>query len=73
MECSKHGRVRVAEHLDHIIPLSKGGRDEATNRQGLCRQCHDEKTTKDLGFKKKRKRFNTSGEPIDAHGNPTEW
>jgi group II intron reverse transcriptase/maturase len=34
--------------VDHIIPKSKGGKDEYSNIQLLHRQCHVEKTKKDL-------------------------
>jgi RNA-directed DNA polymerase len=34
--------------VDHIIPKSKGGKDEYSNLQLLHRQCHVEKTKKDL-------------------------
>ena len=30
--------------LDHIVPLATGGRDEASNLQVLCPQCHRFKT-----------------------------
>ncbi|WP_363266989.1 HNH endonuclease signature motif containing protein [Okeania sp. SIO2B3] len=33
--------------LDHIIPKSKGGKDEYKNWQLLHRHCHDEKTRTD--------------------------
>lgn len=34
--------------VDHIIPKSKGGKDKYSNLQLLHRQCHVEKTKKDL-------------------------
>ena len=33
--CEAKGRVSVAEEVDHIIPLFKGGVDEWENLQGL--------------------------------------
>src|SRR5688572_11599751 len=42
--CETKGRVSAAIELDHVIPLSKGGRDDESNIQGLCIDCHEEKT-----------------------------
>lgn len=42
--CEKEGRVSAAVILDHVIPLWKGGRDDDTNRQGLCIEHSDAKT-----------------------------
>ena len=33
--------------VDHIIPISKGGKDEYKNLQLLHRHCHDIKTAND--------------------------
>ena len=48
--CQARGRVSVAEEVDHIIPLYKGGADEWENLQGLCKACHAEKTARDMGY-----------------------
>jgi 5-methylcytosine-specific restriction protein A len=39
----KHG-PRAATQVDHTIPLWEGGRDDESNRQNLCDDCHAEKT-----------------------------
>lgn len=46
--CEAKGITSLATELDHIIPLHKGGRDDDTNRQGLCSDCHRTKTRIDL-------------------------
>jgi 5-methylcytosine-specific restriction endonuclease McrA len=45
-------RVRLWEELDHRIALANGGDDfdvDPSQRQGLCKPCHVEKTREDLG------------------------
>lgn len=32
------------EHVDHIVPLARGGTDDETNLQTLCASCHARKT-----------------------------
>jgi 5-methylcytosine-specific restriction protein A len=42
--CQAKGIVRLAQHRDHIVPLSEGGLDVEDNTQGLCTECHDGKS-----------------------------
>jgi 5-methylcytosine-specific restriction protein A len=58
--CLHKGRTTVAAEVDHIKPLDKGGTDDAYNLQGLCKPCHEAKTTKDMGYIE-RTRFDASG------------
>lgn len=51
--CKARGRVAEATDLDHILPLFKGGTDDQDNLQGLCAECHKDKTRADLGQKAK--------------------
>jgi len=39
--------VRAADEVDHIVPLSRGGGDERSNLQPLCRPCHAAKTARE--------------------------
>jgi len=58
--------VSVAEELDHVVPLFKGGADDETNLQGLCKECHHRKTLADLaGFSAKVEGYDPSGWPIE--------
>ncbi|MEL7038510.1 MAG: group II intron reverse transcriptase/maturase [Cyanobacteria bacterium J06592_8] len=45
--CGLHFRSGDLMEVDHIIPKSKGGRDEYKNLQLLHRHCHDKKTAND--------------------------
>jgi 5-methylcytosine-specific restriction endonuclease McrA len=55
VHCDAKGRVTPATELDHIIPLHKGGEDnDPDNWQGLCAECHKDKTAQDLGHKVKQ-------------------
>ncbi len=46
--CATPGCGRRWAHLDHIIPLSKGGEHTASNVQPLCAECNLKKGAKIL-------------------------
>lgn len=50
--CELKGKIRLATELDHVVALSNGGEDfdcdDGKNRQGLCEDCHHEKSLADL-------------------------
>lgn len=46
--CKRKFQIRDYLEVDHIIPRSQGGLDKYENLQLLHRQCHVEKTRKDL-------------------------
>lgn len=45
--CAGCGKRRLLE-LDHITPLSKGGRHDSDNLQFLCRSCNASKSARDV-------------------------
>lgn len=49
VRCEAKGIVRPVDQWDHIVPLSQGGADDESNLQGLCDDCHREKTAADRG------------------------
>lgn len=66
--CAALGKTVPAVHVDHIIPISKGGDwFNGDNLQSLCHSCHSLKTMQDMG-NTVRLGANTQGAPIDpAH------
>lgn len=65
--CQMCGALRTPEDLeiDHIVPLCRGGGDEESNLQSLCRTpCHENKTALDMGHRIKP--------PIGVDGWPVE-
>lgn len=46
-ECLAAGRVSVAQHVDHIVPLHRGGSNSESNQRSLCVECHDAKTRRE--------------------------
>ena len=47
--CLQNGRTEAAQHVDHIIPLRKGGTHAKGNLQSLCASCHSRKTAREDG------------------------
>ena len=51
VSCAKLGRATIATEVDHITALVNDGTNGRDNMQGLCAQCHADKTLIDLGRK----------------------
>lgn len=47
--CQAAGRLKQAEEVHHILPLSKGGTHEESNLMSLCTSCHSEITAREGG------------------------
>jgi len=43
-----HNSLPASYEVDHIIPLFGGGSNHRSNLQALCRNCHGEKTFRNL-------------------------
>lgn len=43
-DCLEAGSTRLAEEIDHIIPLAQGGSNEDGNVRSLCKPCHAVRT-----------------------------
>ena len=56
-------KLTVANEVDHVIPLDKGGTDAPDNLQSLCHDCHADKTAKDTG-KQRKPRIGLDGWPV---------
>lgn len=67
MRCERAGRVRAAEHVDHVVPLEFDGEDDESNMQALCVDCHEAKTTEDRRYRVKPK-IGADGYPIEGGG-----
>ena len=61
--CQGNGITTPATELDHIKALGHGGTNDVDNLQGLCRNCHDDKTRADMG-QTQRAKFDTLGRVI---------
>ena len=69
-----HGeRIEPGAHVDHIVPLARGGTNDAANLQTLCASCHSRKTVlQDGGFGRPREgdrgRLIPGGRDTENHG-----
>lgn len=50
--CLRAGHVTKAKAVDHIRPKAQGGTDDLSNLQGICDECHKDKTARDEGWKR---------------------
>jgi 5-methylcytosine-specific restriction endonuclease McrA len=57
LRCGRH-EPDIKLTLDHVVPLSKGGKHTASNVQPLCKSCNSSKSTKSTDYRTM----------MDAHG-----
>ncbi|MGV6875914.1 HNH endonuclease [Pseudochelatococcus sp. B33] len=67
--CLAADKLTPATDVDHVTPKSKGGADDLSNLQSLCRRHHDEKTAREAAEAqgrrvKKRICFDADGRPV---------
>jgi len=67
-ECVRRGELGLAEELDHVIPLSRGGSNARSNFEYLCKRHHDEKTDREAGRRPRRMHSNE----VDVDGFPVD-
>lgn len=53
--CGKYMPDEIGLHIDHIVPVSKGGKTELSNLQVLCSKCNGNKSNKVGNIKRKRR------------------
>jgi RNA-directed DNA polymerase len=65
-ECGHYFRDGDVMEVDHILPISKGGKDEYKNLQLLHRHCHDKKTAVDGSLVGIHDKNHITEEPYEA-------
>ena len=46
-QCKRDGKIRSGTDVDHIVAKSRGGTDDMSNLELLCRSCHASKTARE--------------------------
>jgi 5-methylcytosine-specific restriction protein A len=64
-QCRREGRITSGNQVDHIKPKAKGGTDDETNLETLCKAHHDEKTARENGARP-RVQIGIDGWPVQV-------
>ena len=60
-------------HIDHVVPLREGGKNEESNYQALCGNCHDAKTARECVAATKRRRAKAGVTSAPPPKRPRSW
>lgn len=71
-KCVRCGSTEKLEK-DHIIPKSKGGKDEPSNRRWLCEGCHDYRHARDNIMKEINRQLKLVGTTIFNSAKLSMW
>ncbi len=47
VDCTRLGRIREADEVDHIVALAHGGTDDDSNLRAINHDCHKVKTQRE--------------------------
>jgi 5-methylcytosine-specific restriction protein A len=61
--CLRKGRVAAGNEVDPITPKAKGGSDDPSNLEVICKPCHVDKTAREMG-RRRKPRIGLDGRPI---------
>lgn len=63
--CRDRQVTRLADVVDHILPLALGGHDVDENTRNLCDECHLKAGAQQFGHKDPRKQLGLDGWPLE--------
>jgi len=49
---AERGELVAATEVDHIVSRKRGGADDESNLQALCKSCHSRKTALESGWRR---------------------
>lgn len=55
IDCKKQDKIVPASEVHHIVPIARGGTDDESNLEALCKSCHSKKTAEENRYPGGRK------------------